>query len=85
LSIFHVFYKLCENQTEILEIKSPFSQTENTVEGHSSRLQQEEDRISEQEDTLEIKDKIEELLIKQPKGCDRYICKNSANPSKDQT
>jgi hypothetical protein len=28
------------NQSEILEIKSPFSQTKNTVEGHSSRLEQ---------------------------------------------
>jgi hypothetical protein len=25
-----------ENQTEILEIKSPFNQTKNTVEGHTS-------------------------------------------------
>jgi hypothetical protein len=34
-----------KNQTEILEIKIPFSQTKNTVEGHSSRLKQVEDRI----------------------------------------
>jgi hypothetical protein len=34
-----------KNQEEILEIKSPFSQTKNTVESHSSRLEQEEDRI----------------------------------------
>jgi hypothetical protein len=27
------------NQTEILEIKSPFSQIKTTVEGHSSRLE----------------------------------------------
>jgi hypothetical protein len=27
------------NQAEILEIKSAFSQTKNTVEGHSSRLE----------------------------------------------
>jgi hypothetical protein len=40
-------------QTEILEIKSPFSQTKNTVEGYSSRLEQVEDRISE----LKIKQK----------------------------
>jgi hypothetical protein len=39
-----------KNQTEILEIKSPYSQTKNTVEGHSSRLEQVEDRISELED-----------------------------------
>jgi hypothetical protein len=35
------------NQTEILEIKSTFSQTKNTVEGHSIRLEQVEDRIAE--------------------------------------
>jgi hypothetical protein len=29
-----------KNQTEILKIKSPFSKTKNTVEGHSSRLEQ---------------------------------------------
>jgi hypothetical protein len=43
--------KLKKNHTEILEIKSPFSQR-NTVEGHSSRQEQVEDRISE------LKDKI---------------------------
>jgi hypothetical protein len=29
-----------KNQTEFREIKSPFGQTKNTVEGHSSRLEQ---------------------------------------------
>jgi hypothetical protein len=28
-----------KNLTEILEIKTPFSQTKNIVEGHSSRLE----------------------------------------------
>jgi hypothetical protein len=41
-------------QAEILEIKSPFSQTKNTVESQSSRLEQVEDRISE----LKIKWKL---------------------------
>jgi hypothetical protein len=36
-----------KNQTEIWELKSTFSQTKNTVEGPSSRLEQVEDRISE--------------------------------------
>jgi hypothetical protein len=45
-----------KNQTEILEIKSPFNQS-NTVEGHSNRLEQVEDRISELEDKTEIKEK----------------------------
>jgi predicted nucleic acid-binding Zn-ribbon protein len=40
-----------------LEIKSPFSQTKNTVEGHSSRLEQVEDRISELENKIEVKGK----------------------------
>jgi phage shock protein A len=46
-----------KNLTEILEIKSPFGQTKNTVEGYSSRLEQVEDRISELKDKIEIKEK----------------------------
>jgi hypothetical protein len=34
------------------------------VEGHSSRLEQLEDRISELKDKMEIKGKTEELLVK---------------------
>jgi hypothetical protein len=41
------------------------------MEGHSSRLQQAEDRISEFEDEMEIKGKTEELLLKQIKTCER--------------
>jgi polyhydroxyalkanoate synthesis regulator phasin len=33
------------------------TETQNTVEGHSSRLEQVEDRISELEDKMEIKGK----------------------------
>jgi hypothetical protein len=47
-----------KNQTEILEIKSPFSQTnkqKTTEEGHSSILEQVEDRISEIKDKIELK------------------------------
>jgi chromosome segregation ATPase len=53
------------------------------MESHSSRLGQAEDRISELEDEIEIKGKIEELLnySRPVKG----ICKNSLTPSKDQT
>jgi hypothetical protein len=36
-----------KNHIKILEIKSPFSQTKCTAEGHSSRLEQKEYRISE--------------------------------------
>jgi hypothetical protein len=42
---------------QILELKSPYSQTKNTVEGHSSRLEQVEDRISELQHKIEIKEK----------------------------
>jgi chromosome segregation ATPase len=61
-----------KNQIEILEIKSHFNQTTNTVEGHSRRLQV-EDRISELEDKIEIKAKTEELLVKQLKTCERNM------------
>jgi predicted nucleic acid-binding Zn-ribbon protein len=46
-----------KNQTEILEMKNPFSQTKNTVEDHSSRLEQVKDRISDLEDKIEMKEK----------------------------
>jgi chromosome segregation ATPase len=43
------------------------------MDGHSSRLKQEEDRISELEDKIEIKRKTEEMLVKQLKICKRNI------------
>jgi hypothetical protein len=43
------------------------TETQNTMEGHYSRLEQAKDRISELEDKMEIKGKIEELLVKQLK------------------
>jgi chromosome segregation ATPase len=43
------------------------------MEGHSSRLEQAEDRISELEDEMEIKGKTEELLVKQFKTCKRNM------------
>jgi hypothetical protein len=46
-----------KNETEI----------QNTMEGHFSRPEQAEDRISELEDKMEIKGKTEELLVKQLK------------------
>jgi chromosome segregation ATPase len=52
-----------KNETEI----------QNTIEGHSSRLEQTEDRISELEDEMEIKGKTEELLVKQLKTCKRNM------------
>jgi hypothetical protein len=58
-----------KNQAEILEVKSPFSHTKSTVEGHSSRLEQVVGRISELKDKIEIKETAE-LLVKQLKSCE---------------
>jgi phosphatidate phosphatase PAH1 len=52
-----------KNETEI----------QNIMEGHSSRLEQAENRISELEDKMEIKGKTEELLVKQHKTCKRNM------------
>jgi hypothetical protein len=63
--------------------------------GHSIRLEQKEDRISEVEDEMEIKGKTKKLLVflkqtlvvcfyRQLKTC-KGICKNSPAPLKDQT
>jgi hypothetical protein len=53
------------------------------MEGHSSRLKQAENRLSELEDEMASKGKTEELLDNSSpvKG----ICKNSLTPSKNQT
>jgi chromosome segregation ATPase len=64
-----------KNQTKILEIKTPFSQIKHTVQGHSSRLKQVEDRILELKDKIDIKEKMEELLVKQLKNCERNMQK----------
>jgi chromosome segregation ATPase len=52
-----------KNETEI----------QNTVEGHSSRIEQTEDIISELEAEMEIKGKTEEQLARQLKTCERNI------------
>jgi uncharacterized protein YjgD (DUF1641 family) len=49
------------------------TETQNTVEGHSSRLEQAEDRISELKDKIEIKGKTEEQFVKQLKNCGRNM------------
>jgi chromosome segregation ATPase len=43
------------------------------MEGHSSRIEQTEDRISEIEDEMAIKGKTEELLVKQLKTCEKKM------------
>jgi chromosome segregation ATPase len=62
-----------KKQTKILEIKSPFNQIKNTVEGNFSRLEQVEDRISGLKYKIDIKGKTEELLVKQFKSCERNM------------
>jgi chromosome segregation ATPase len=52
-----------KNETEI----------QNKMEGHSSRLEQAEDRISELKDEMEMKGKTEELLVTQLKTCERNM------------
>jgi hypothetical protein len=52
-----------KNETEI----------QNKMEGHSSRLEQIEDRISEHEYEMAIKGKTEELLFTQHKACENNM------------
>jgi 23S rRNA A2030 N6-methylase RlmJ len=68
---------------EILRKKNE-TETQNTMEGHSDRLEQMEDRISDLEDRMEIKGKTEELLAKQLKKC-KMNMQDSPTPSKEQT
>jgi hypothetical protein len=52
--------------------KNNETEVKNKMEGHSGhsiRLEQAEDRISELEDKMEIKGKTEELSVKQLKTC----------------
>jgi hypothetical protein len=43
------------------------------MEGHSSRLEQTEDRISELEDEMVIKGKTEELLVRKLNTCEKNM------------
>jgi hypothetical protein len=49
------------------------TETQNTVEGHSSIPEQAEDRISQLKDKTDIKGKTEELLLKQHKTYERNM------------
>jgi TolA-binding protein len=49
------------------------TETKKTVEGHSSRLEQVEDRISELKDKIEIKEKNEEMLVYQFKRYEKNM------------
>jgi hypothetical protein len=49
------------------------TETQNAVDGHSSKLKQMEGRISEPENKIEIKEKVKELLVKQLKTCNKTV------------
>jgi predicted ribosome quality control (RQC) complex YloA/Tae2 family protein len=48
------------------------TEMQNRMEGNSSRVEQAEDRISELEDEMEIKEKTE-VIVKQLKICERNM------------
>jgi hypothetical protein len=60
-----------ENETEI----------QNTMEGHSGRLEQAEDKISELEDEWKLKEKLKNYYSNKSRPV-KGICKNSLTPSK---
>jgi chromosome segregation ATPase len=49
------------------------TEMQNKLEGHSSRLEQAEGRISELEDEMVTKGKTEELLVRQLKTCEKKM------------
>jgi predicted nuclease with TOPRIM domain len=49
------------------------AEIQNKMEGHSSRIEQTEDRISELKDEMAIKGKTEELLVKQLNTCKKKM------------
>jgi predicted nuclease with TOPRIM domain len=57
---------------ENLRIKNE-TEIQNKMEGHSSRIEQTEDRNSALEDEMAIKGKTEELLINQFKTCEKKM------------
>jgi chromosome segregation ATPase len=55
--------------------KKELNRNKETLEGHSSRLVKVEDRISELEHKIEIKEKTEEILVNQLNSCEKNIHK----------
>jgi hypothetical protein len=49
------------------------TEMQNKMEGQSSRLEQAEERISELEDEMVIKEKTKELLVKKFKTCEKKM------------
>jgi uncharacterized protein involved in exopolysaccharide biosynthesis len=78
-----------EDMTHNMENLRKKNETEiqNTMEDHSSRLKQAEDRLSELEDEMEITGKTVTNNRKNSNNSKpvKGICKNSLTQSKDQT
>jgi hypothetical protein len=53
--------------------KTNETEMQNKMKCHFSRIEETEDRISELEDEMAIKGKIEELLVKQLKTCEKKM------------
>jgi hypothetical protein len=53
--------------------KKTETEIQNKMEGHSSRREKTEERISELEDEMVIKEKTEKLLVKQHKTCENKM------------
>jgi hypothetical protein len=68
---------------EILRKKNE-TEMQNKMEGHSSRQEQAEDRISELEDERKIKEKLKNYYSDNSRPV-KGMCKNSLTPLKDQT
>jgi predicted nucleic acid-binding Zn-ribbon protein len=64
-----------EKETQDMENlrKKNKAEMQNKMEGQSSKLAQAEDRISELKDEMVINGKIEELLVKQLKTCEKKM------------
>jgi phosphatidate phosphatase PAH1 len=71
MKIRHIKEKMTRDKENLR--KNDETEMQNTMEGHSSRLEQAADRISEFEDEMEIKGKTEERLVKQLKTCKRNM------------
>jgi chromosome segregation ATPase len=65
--------KIDNIKEEVTSEKKNETEMQNKMEGHSSRIEQAEDRISELENEMVIKGKTEELLVRQLKTCERNM------------
>jgi hypothetical protein len=64
-------------------IKKNETEIQNTMQGHSSRLEQAKDRISELEDKIHLKEKLKNYYSNNSETVKR-ICKTSPNHEKNK-